>query len=327
MLEIDRAVIINLKRRPDRLAILRSKIDACSWPFPQPEIFPAFEGNTVGVPEEFRQGGGAFGCRQSHVCVLGRALMDGVGSVLVLEDDADILPTFGREWSAFRELLPPDWEGIMLGGQHHKTPEAVATGVVHVTYAQRTHAYVARGRYLRELCRRWAHTTVHIDWTMANWQHQFRVYAPDRWLIGQSGGKSDICGRIQAPQWWNPDGGSRRESPYIVLLKSPRPVAEAMRAQGFHSGNWRDKATDLDHGLIKLYGTGGDPVAGLRQWCEAIAREAASFAGTVTVWHPLATIEQVRAACPDKNVLLIEAGDVETALSLWTQATADAPVV
>jgi hypothetical protein len=327
MIAVDRAVIINLKRRPDRLAVLQGKLAACSWPFPQPEVFEAIEGNTVGVPADFKQGGGAFGCRQSHVFVLSRALMDRVGSVLVIEDDADILTDFGQQWAQFAPLVPDDWEGIMLGGQHHKAPDVVSAGLVHVTYAQRTHAYIARGRYLRELCRRWAQVTVHIDWVMRDWQHQYRVYAPARWVIGQAGGKSDICGRVQSPQWWNQDGGSRKESPYVCLLKAPRPVMEGLRGQGFHGGNWRDKTTDLDNGLIKIYGTGADPVPGLRDWCAAIAREAASFSGTVTIWHPLATIDQARAANPDKTVIQIDAGDVETALHLWSEATANAPVV
>jgi hypothetical protein len=326
LITVDRCYLINLKRRPDRLALLLGKIAACGWPFPTPDVFEAVEGDVVGVPDEFKSGGGAFGCRQSHVAILTRCLMEGVESVLVLEDDADILPDFGEQWAKFAPLVPDDWEGVMPGGQHHKGPQRLVPGLVRVNYAQRTHAYIARGRYLRELHRRWACSTVHIDWRMKDWQHQFRVYAPERWLIGQAGGKSDICGRIQPPQWWNPDGGSRKPTPYVCLLRAPREVAEALRSQGFHQGYWRDKETDLDNGLIAIYGKGGNVIPRLRKWCADIAKEAASFDGTVTVWHPAATAEQVAAACPDKRLVVIEAADVPAALAAWQEATAHAPV-
>lgn len=326
MINVERCYVINLKRRPDRLEVLRQKLVACHWPFQEPVVWEAIEGDKVGVPPDFTQGGGAFGCRQSHVAILARCLMDDVsGGVLVLEDDADLLPDFGQQWPQFASLVPDDWEGVMLGGQHHTPPETLQPGLVKVRYAQRTHAYIARGRYLRELHRRWANATVHIDWTMKDWQHQFRVYGPERWLVGQAGGKSDICGRVQSPQWWNPDGGGRKPSPYVVLLRAPKAVAQALRGQGFHQGNWRDQQTDMDNGLIKLFGLGASPadqVRMLRDWHQTLQAEADSFSGTVTVWHPQATGDLLSEAVPGKTVVTIEADTVSAALDQWRAATA-----
>ena len=81
MIQIDRCYLINLKRRPDRLDACLARIAAVEWPFPQPQVFEAIDGDRVGVPPEFTKGGGAYGCRCSHVAILQRCLMD-VGVVL-----------------------------------------------------------------------------------------------------------------------------------------------------------------------------------------------------------------------------------------------------
>lgn len=59
--------------------------------------------------------------------------------------------------------MPDDWQGLMLGGQHHATPTPVTPGVMRVQHAQRTHGYAARPEYMRGLVRRWASAAVHID--------------------------------------------------------------------------------------------------------------------------------------------------------------------
>jgi hypothetical protein len=440
----DRVYVINLKRRPDRLRSFFQRLDACGWPFPRPEVFEAIEGDKVGVPRTFTEGGGAYGCRCSHLAILQRCLMDDVGSVLVLEDDADMRPEFGDEARRFLAQVPEDWEGIMFGGQHHSPPLAMAglPGVVRVQNAQRTHAYAARGNYLRGLQQRWGDCTVHIDWVMRDWQHQFRVYAPCRWLIGQNGGRSDIRGAEKPPEWWNEPTGKEpvlvlhaprhvmdelrprglhngihrradgidqglpacfdglpavgknrltewirsiqwecegggllctvwhpaatlaavaeawpaaavweitaetaeevvaqlpadwrqklsqssamRQSP-VVLLKAPRPVMEALRGRGFHSGYWRDGATGQDKGLQAIFtapappsGTSADRFAALRKWCHDLQDEADRAGAVVTVWHPEATEELLRTAA-DRPVLTIVAETVDEAVGQFRE--------
>ena len=46
----DRVVVVNLKRRPDRLACLKTALRDCSWPFQQPIVFDAVDGNVVPCP-------------------------------------------------------------------------------------------------------------------------------------------------------------------------------------------------------------------------------------------------------------------------------------
>ena len=97
----DRVVLINLKRRPDRLARARMELSRGQWPFKQPEIFEAVDGLIATPPPHWQAGPGAWGCLQSHYQILRRAIKDGVNRLLVLEDDVFSLRTFTRKSNGF----------------------------------------------------------------------------------------------------------------------------------------------------------------------------------------------------------------------------------
>ena len=106
---IERVYVINLKRRPDRLRTFFQRLEQYGWPFKEPIVYPAIEGDKVGVPPEFTQGGGAYGCRMSHLRILQDCLMDDVQSVMILEDDADLCEGFPEKVAEFLEKVPTDW--------------------------------------------------------------------------------------------------------------------------------------------------------------------------------------------------------------------------
>lgn len=287
----ERIYVINLRRRPDRLRSFRQRLERYGWPFAEPIVYPAIEGDKVGVPAEFSQGGGAYGCRMSHLRILQDCLMEDVGSVLILEDDADITEGFPQRVQEFLQKVPSDWEGIMLGGQHHAPPIPTDTpGVLRVRYAQRTHAYAARPAYMQALQRRWGNGTVHVDWMMRDWQHQHIVYAPDPWLIGQGGGRSDIRGAEKPPEWWISGSSSLPAGPVCVAFVD-RPVMEDMRRLGFHAGMTRDNE-GIDIGLKRIFADQVlDPepdqnkAGQLKTWLQMI--QAESVGGLLpTIWLP-----------------------------------------
>lgn len=295
----DRVVYINLKRRADRRRAFIRRLKTCRWPFREPERFEAIYGDTVGVPPEFTQGGGAYGCRSSHLTILQRALMDEVGSVLVLEDDADFPANFDEVAGDFLSRVPGDWEGIMLGGQHHAPPSQVKDGVVRVQFAQRTHAYAARGDYLKGLQKRWGNCSVHIDWLMRDWQHQFRVYAPDRWIVGQNGRRSDIRGLDKPSEWWNAPLGNEP----VVVLHCSQSVMNQLRRRGFHNGTDRIAGSGMDVNLPMCFNSSipvRDRKERMRSWIETVQWECVGGGMLCTVWHPLADREFVKQ-CWDKG--------------------------
>jgi hypothetical protein len=311
----DQSYVINLKRRTDRLKEFMDGFREKGWPREMPTVFAAIEGDKVGVPFTFGQGGGAFGCRQSHVRILEDCLMDDVPSVLVLEDDAELCDDFTAKCNEFLAHVPEDWDGIMLGGQHRSQPGYVSEYVDQCVNAQRTHAYIARGNYLQALHKRWADCEVHIDWRMEHWQHLFRVYCPKTWLIAQRGGRSDITGRVKPLETWSGKESSFtvNRTPIVLLLDVPKSILNDLRKNGIHTGYWRCNINDIDNGLIDVFKSPENQrEEKLKEWQVCLADECAKDGLILGIYHPKATLDLVSSVI--ENVHPIKADSAEKAL-------------
>ena len=189
----DRAVVINLPRRPERLARFRAAT-APDWPFAIPQTFAAVDGSTCPpAPPSWSHGPGAWGCLQSHRAVLDAAIADGVGSLLVLEDDAHPAADLPARAPAFLTAVPADWACLMLGAEHLVRPTPVAPGVVRCRTSIRCHAYAVRGPLMPMLSAFWqANRTDHCDLVLSALMPHYPTYAPDPPLVGQAAGPSDI---------------------------------------------------------------------------------------------------------------------------------------
>ncbi|WP_261363071.1 glycosyltransferase family 25 protein [Gemmata palustris] len=192
--------LINLRKRPDRLA---ESLEECRRVGIQPIVWEATDGTTVPMPPDFKENAGALGCRLSHMSVLADVIAKGYEQVCVLEDDVTFVPNFQERLSAFLEEVPPDWQALMLGGQHASAPEQVSPGVVRCLSCHRTHAYMVRGEFINQLHSIFARSRGHVDWEWAHAQKDYRVYAPTAWLAGQRASKSDITNfDTHSTRWW-----------------------------------------------------------------------------------------------------------------------------
>jgi hypothetical protein len=291
----ERVWVINLKRRPERLACFRTALKEARWPFRKPQVFQAVDGKKVGMPRFWRTGSGSYGCLRSHLRILEQAIMEDVNSILVLEDDAVFMPTFAQDVAEFLANVPDDWECLMLGGEHVSLIEAVpvAPGIVRACGdsggIRRTHCYALRGgAVMKALYQTWANSAVHCDWVMGPCVAKFNTYAPDPFLVGQSNGQSDISGRRNPTKFWRPPDGNEP----VVVLHAPREVMEALREKGFHGGYTRDPATGIDVGLRDIFADQSlsevERNKRLKKWITRIQWEIVSMAETAicTVWHP-----------------------------------------
>jgi hypothetical protein len=287
----DRVVLINLKRRPERLKDFRRRQSNKGWPLARPQVFTAVDGDRVGVPTYYQSGGGAWGCLRSHVTVLERACLDGVQRLLVMEDDVSWDAGVWRQLEAFLRNVPDDWEQLMLGGQDLRPAEPLSEQVYRVTGTERTHCYALRGGAIPSLLYHWYPCNVHLDWVMGRkWQKDHRVYRPANFLFGQAAGPSDISGWDNQRQFWNPPPRAAR----VYHLTCPRDVVAELRGHGLHTGYDRDPHSDIDKGLLQIPGA-ADPEQELRRWFEVLLWEAAAEPGlSVAVWHPDIPIELVR---------------------------------
>lgn len=312
---IDRVYVINLQQRPDRLRPFFHRLRDYGWPFKEPIIYRAIHGDTVGVADGCTQGGGAYGCRESHKRILQDCLMDGVQTVMILEDDAEIQEGFPQAVEEFFAKVPSTWEGIMLGGQHHAAPMEIGIpGVVRVRYAQRTHAYIAKSSYQKALQKRWGNCSVHIDWVMRDWQHTREVYAPDPWLIGQAGGRSDIRATVKPQEWWQRNSTPQPEADQtLIVLRAPRSVMEELVERGWHCGYSRNRDTGIDTGLQQVESS-EQATKAIQQWLQYVLPESRAAGMIPTLWHPEITMQMVQQSYAGKVVEIV-ANTVEEAES------------
>jgi hypothetical protein len=304
----DRVVLIHLKRRPDRLALVKKNLRAAQWPFQAPEIFSAVDGKQVRPPRGWSFGAGAWGCLQSHRAVLKQALDDGVQQLLILEDDICFEKNFAANVKKFLRAVPKEWDQLMLGGQHVNhlgQPFLVKPGVLRCTDCERTHAYAIRGEFMRCLYDRLSggglfNGLAHGDWIMGRdpeMQLAHKVYAPPFFLIGQERSHSDVYGAVQPRKFWNPPGPDLR----VVNLHAPAKVAQALEKRGWHFGRGLGRKRDLDQQLIQLFAAtkkgSGARVRRLRDWIKTMQWELASDPTFIcALSHPEATPKLVKAA-------------------------------
>jgi len=202
----ERVYVINLPRRQERMDAFLQKIPA-DWPFRTPERYIAIDGGLATPPDWWKDGGGAWGCYKAHLRILEDCLSNEIQSVLILEDDAVCVEGFAEKVQAFWQHLPEDWEMVYLGGQHIQEnmglPRKVNEWVYHPYNVNRCHCYGFRGRKMLE--RAYKHLNNFADWKVPHHVDHYLgelhkqmttgLYVPKEWLVAQSEGKSDICGK------------------------------------------------------------------------------------------------------------------------------------
>lgn len=208
MITRDRAVVISLARRPERLQAFWSRLRD-GWPGAHVDVFPAVDGHAEAIPDEWQGTPGAWGCYRSHLAVVEQAIVDGLDRLLVFEDDATFLPGFARRTNC---LVPDDCEQLYLGGEHLQPPKPGPMGFVRGVNVNRTHAYWIFGQPAMEKIRD------HLQWNPAAWtdkhsvdhhlgllheRNEINVYAMSPWVCGQAAGESDIDGKTWPDRAWS----------------------------------------------------------------------------------------------------------------------------
>lgn len=186
----DRIVIANLPARTDRRAAVTAQFTSANWPFIAPQVFPS----VTATP-------GTLGSLKTQAAILQQNA--GAAALLMLEDDFLLAPGFAADVVTFLTAVPSDWDGLMLGGNHCRKALPIAPGVVQCVKASETHAYAVRGKLLAALAALYAagNTSPGTIWPTV--QGNYKVYAPDSWIIGQAAGLSDITGRVHPARWYN----------------------------------------------------------------------------------------------------------------------------
>ena len=241
----DHVVCISLPSRDDRWEEICGQLKSAEWPFRMPHRFSAIDGHICRPPgwmqNRYPECESAWGCYQSHLRVLENALMNKVGKLLILEDDAVFVPGFCDGVAEFLGRVPSEWDHLFLGGEHMIDPVKEAEGVYRCRQVHRTHAHALQGEFIRQayemlvsyptidhyrrrrfgglgqylsrIIRRpksiWSSSasdrSAHVDHHFGAMHRsgQFNVYAPRTWLVGQAAGRSDIVQGHVAETFWH----------------------------------------------------------------------------------------------------------------------------
>ncbi len=202
LLGIDDVVVLNLPHRHDRRVAFWQGLPA-DWPLPAPRYIEARQGSDLILPPDWRSSPAAYGCAVTHLETLAAAIRQKARALLVLEDDAAFTDGFADQLATFADQVPADWQLLLLGGQHARTPKRVTAGCVRVRSSVRTHAYVVRRPTMTKLLRLWSHSRTHIDQSWLELQRLVPTYAPWPFLVGQRAGYSDITGKQEPERYWD----------------------------------------------------------------------------------------------------------------------------
>lgn len=223
------AFVLNLDSRPDRWEQFQERAAAARITgFARVR---AVHGDSCPHPAWWRAGNGSWGCLMSHVRVCQDALMDGLESYVVFEDDAVFAPDFADRLPEIMERLKDTpWDSLALGGQHlwreAGPPWPFCKGVVRCRNVNRTHAFAVNRQFMVKFQQHVLHFPDYVaryiapdadgkgEW-MPHIDHQLGylherrehvILAVNPWLCGQAGGKSDINGAEQPEQFWPETG-------------------------------------------------------------------------------------------------------------------------
>lgn len=183
----DIAVCISLTRRTDRRAALGDLTRKLGFLC---VIKDALDGADLPVPDHWGNSSQAYACMVSHREVLQNFRGS---SILVLEDDAVVLPNFRSALNALMIDIPAFWESIYLGGEHARPPVLLGPHVVRCVAPIRTLAYIVRGEAISTAISVAENAVRHWDLPLGQaLAARNTCFAPSPFIIRPDDSKGDI---------------------------------------------------------------------------------------------------------------------------------------
>jgi hypothetical protein len=174
----EKVIVINLAKRPDRMAQIKAQLDAHKITF---ERFEAIDGKELGIT-------GVQACALSHRGVIEQ--YKDCQSLFIFEDDAELDPNFKQLWDVFIANLPDDWQMVYLGCNRIES-NLITNGVGRLLQGISSHAYGAKQSIfdsMIDLSKR----AEAIDLSYMQLQVSVPTYVAVPTMVGQVAGFSDI---------------------------------------------------------------------------------------------------------------------------------------
>ena len=289
----ERVMVLNLPYKNDRRQRLSRHLMELELADPSKIVWQrALAGDWSPPPAWFKAGNGAWGCLQSHLRVVHDALMDGIESYCVLEDDVVFKANAGEALGRTMRALPGDWGQLYLGGQHLAEPkQRLEGGLWQPHNINRTHAFALHRRAFVRFQQHISHApdyiargAWHIDHQLglAHERADWLVCAPDWWIAGQEEGASNISGRNNPRMWWF-RAGLAQGLPFVVVPTRVNRALKARIERWLHGGNNLKPDTFEDIGLDRCVNASGE----LERWMRMISIEALDRGRLPALQHPV----------------------------------------
>ncbi len=174
----EKVIVINLAKRPDRMAQIKAQLDAHKITF---ERFEAIDAQELGIT-------GVAACALSHRGVIEQ--YKNAGNVFIFEDDAELNEDFEQLWDVFIANLPDDWQMVYLGCNKIDW-QPIAKGIAQLSAGIATHAYGAKQSVFDSMIDA-SKRAEPIDLSYMQLQVSVPTYVAVPSMVGQVPGFSDI---------------------------------------------------------------------------------------------------------------------------------------
>ncbi len=211
--------LINLKRRPDRLAMFRRDYAKCDIPH-NFKIVEGVDGGKLNIERQdltelaraelkqlettgyrskhYQLTRGAIGCYLSHIRAWNQILKDGSNVGLIFEDDAQIPIGVQSSINEAMRNAPPDWDIMLMGVACH-TCNGVRTrpGFLRVKKFWLLHCYLIKASAIQKIFKSDALFPIgqQIDSLLSEMSDMLKIYAVTPGFVNQRASRTDI----QAP--------------------------------------------------------------------------------------------------------------------------------
>lgn len=182
----ERIVVINLDRRPDRLAEFDEQAKRIGLKYERHSAFDA-QGQ---VDNRGRKMRGITACTRSHYDVLTKAMDDGVERLFIFEDDANFVDNFNEEFEKTWAEVPEDWD-IFYGGLWLHSFRKISERLVRPDDSYSAHAYGIDRKAMEAVHRQISGRDI-IDIELSHLHRSLNTYCPKPALVYQRPSYSDL---------------------------------------------------------------------------------------------------------------------------------------
>lgn len=189
---VDKIYCINLDKRKDRW-------DRCQVIFKENAIdverFSAIDGknctykNTKLIP-------GEIGIIRSNLEIVKIAKKNNYKSILIFEDDVELIENFNSIFESYIEQVPNDWEFIYLGGNHVGGCIKISNNVAKMKHSYAIHAIIIKNTLYDKIINELSLESIQVDVAYANLQGEHPSYVFIPHLAWQRKDFSDIQGGV-----------------------------------------------------------------------------------------------------------------------------------